>query len=445
MGQSCSTPTLPKDLWCRIAIEVARAQRGEDKARFHAVVARTMALRLVCKAAASALGSASSGALWRFLAEVRIKDVDAKASEVSVAWQPFVIAHVQYSKEEMAAEVAQTEFKKNNNRRRCSITFMVPPVHPGGDTEMVPLSASTKERIARDAEAMLLLGRWAAVVDRDKALQRYRGYLALQLERPDELLIPSLDIAIVATCHILHTARYDQEAPLVATRLTLPPLLAPCFSAALDRTAALWQARFGVPYMEGPIRQWPLFNVQHRTWSYVFSSPKVLDVPAWAEPEVTHDETTGRAPRSLLAAAAAERLAVPLADKGAACSLDKGDVDAHCQWLIDLPEELNRHSQFTRNMDEKLVDRAMGSYQRMLVLASRRLEGLEPTSLIDWLWHAHQMDRHLYRAECLAATGTIIHHEPGRAGNLEATAAAWKAAFNSEMAEDHKFDPPHRN
>lgn len=83
------------------------------------------------------------------------------------------------------------------------------------------------------------------------------------------------------------------------------------------------------------------------------------------------------------------------------------------------------------------------SYERFLNLCNQQSDAnFSPPYVIDLIWHAHQMEPHCYKADCLDLFGREFWHEPWPHGLgvssplTQEFECAWKQAYGTPVGDD---------
>jgi len=120
----------------------------------------------------------------------------------------------------------------------------------------LPTLAIDLHEAARRSES--LPPEWDAV-DIDRAITRYLCFLHLVAQHPGEAIAPTRDIDVIWHLHMLSPRAYHADCTRLFGELLdhdggfgQEPEEVPVLARTFERTAARWEATFGVPYVEGP-------------------------------------------------------------------------------------------------------------------------------------------------------------------------------------------------
>lgn len=330
-----------------------------------------------------------------------------------------------------------------DNPNPCSISVDMIPTHPlfedGPGEYAPPLSMAVTERIVANLDTLLFLldtiSRILKNFDGDarktwrkQAKTRYRKFRLLKQQHHGLLLYPTADIEFVWVAHILHTEAYWADTGGLPHYILASPEHWPLRLAAIESTAALWEAAYGEPYLaaNNPI---PTQHVFTPTAGKSYWGPR--DRPDFTPP-ASFLEVAGYMPGRRLTSE--EKAAAPL---GIRCP--------NLAELLKWQTPVNQILRFVSDLEEDEVyapGHSVCAYQRFLYLASRNPKvKLEASYFVDAAWHAHQLNPVEYRQEVEAATGRFLKHD-SQPGSKDLTESLWQRTFGLALDSEPKFADP---
>lgn len=323
--------------------------------------------------------------------------------------------------------------------------------HPNPERPAVSLPKELVERVAANAKALetflrsmdfgVLMSHKRHESWHESALNRYRMFLHLKRANPSVWLVPTAEIEFCWLAHIFRTGAYWKDM----TELDIEPDHWLClsygevatFSKAVQATQRLWNDTFGpkFPYLApGTDTSWEVWRIEQNF--------------RYREAKVCRQD-----PRRFFPSMGPEILSAPGDVALPSIHLTAADIEADLKWFPELQsafEEMWRNSHnVMRGRDpyrEKLIaQQVLPSYERFLNLCHQQNVDFSPPYVLDLVWHAHQMEPHLYKKDCLALFGREFWHEPWPHGLGVSSPltkdfeCAWKQAYGTPVGEDWKF------
>ena len=320
------------------------------------------------------------------------------------------------------------------------------PQHPNPQRPLVKLPIELSGKVCKTTEALqsFLLSINFSVLSPEagnhwccNAIRRYRMFLYLKQQNPNIWLIPTVDIEFCWLAHIFRTESYwfDMGKLMVdpSHSLCLNSGEQAAFTEAVKATAALWRTSFGSRHPFLPrgfsLDGWVAAKrhvramQRERPWEEDFSFFPIMP---------PQDETI---------------IDVTPQDDLPTISLTPEDIQADFKWFPQLSEGFMEIR--SENKDSLYENHLLRSYERFLNLCHQEnVKNVEPPTVLNLIWHAHQADPVLYKKDCLDLFDREFWHHPwpnGRSMSTELSESfrtTWTQMYGSTPEDDWQLILP---